>query len=108
MAIFTKMRGPLRQVVIYPGEDNFWVAQCPSLPGCLSPGETREQAVANSKEAIDIYINTLKKDGLPSAQNTASYQIDKKIPARSPAFLISALTLASENDGACPGSGDTC
>ena len=55
----------MRQVVIYPGEDNFWVAECPSLPGCISQGETREQAIANIKEAIDIYLNTLQGDGLP-------------------------------------------
>jgi predicted RNase H-like HicB family nuclease len=55
----------MRQVVIYPGEDNFWVAECPSLPGCISQGETREQAIANIKEAIDIYVNALEEDGLP-------------------------------------------
>lgn len=65
MAIFMEMRGPMRQVVIYPGEDNFWVAECPSLPGCISQGETREQAIANIKEAIDMYVNALEEDGLP-------------------------------------------
>ena len=55
----------MRQVLLYPGEDGFWVAECPSLPGCLSQGETREQAVANIREAIEGYILTLKEDGLP-------------------------------------------
>ena len=55
----------MRQAVIYPGEDGFWVAECPSLPGCVSQGETREQAVANIREAIDGYILALKEDGLP-------------------------------------------
>lgn len=32
------------QVIIYPGEDGWWVAECPSLPGCISQGETKEQA----------------------------------------------------------------
>ncbi len=31
----------MRQAVIYPGDDGFWVAECPSLPGCVSQGETR-------------------------------------------------------------------
>lgn len=44
----------MSQVIIYPGEDNYWVAECPSLPGCISQGETREQAIANMKEAIDL------------------------------------------------------
>ena len=55
----------MRQVVIHPGEDNFWVAECPSLPGCISQGETREQAIANIKEAIDSYVNALEDNGLP-------------------------------------------
>ena len=55
----------MRQVIIYPGEDNYWVAECPSLPGCISQGETKEQAIANIKEAIDLYVNALEEDGLP-------------------------------------------
>ena len=55
----------MRQAVIYPGEDGFWVVECPSLPGCVSQGETREQAIANIREAIEGYILALKEDGLP-------------------------------------------
>ena len=55
----------MRQVIIYPGEDGFWVAECPSLPGCVSQGETREQAIANIREAIDGYILALQDDKLP-------------------------------------------
>jgi len=57
----------MRQAIVYRGEDGFWVAECPSLPGCVSQGETREQAVVNIKEAIEGYILTLKEDGLPPA-----------------------------------------
>ena len=55
----------MRQAVIYPGDDGFWVAECPSLPGCVSQGETREQAITNIREAIEGYILVLKEDGLP-------------------------------------------
>ncbi len=55
----------MRQVVIYRGEDGYWVAECPSLPGCVSQGKTKEEAVANVKEAIEGYIEALKEDGLP-------------------------------------------
>jgi predicted RNase H-like HicB family nuclease len=55
----------MRQVIIYPGEDGFWVAECPSLPGCISQGETRERAIANIREAIEGYILTLQDDKLP-------------------------------------------
>jgi len=55
----------MRQVIIYPGEDGYWVAECPSLPGCISQGKTKEEAIANIKEAINGYIAALKEDNLP-------------------------------------------
>ena len=55
----------MRQVVVYPGEDGFWVSECPSLPGCISQGKTREEAIQNIKEAIDGYVAVLEEDGLP-------------------------------------------
>ncbi len=55
----------MRQVVIYPGEDGYWVAECPSLPGCISQGKTKAEAVANIKEAIEGYIAALEDDHLP-------------------------------------------
>jgi predicted RNase H-like HicB family nuclease len=55
----------MRQVVIYPGEDGYWVAECPSLPGCISQGSTKEEAVSNIKEAIRLYIAALEEDELP-------------------------------------------
>lgn len=58
----------MRQVLIYPGEDNYWVAECPSLPGCVSQGTTREEAIRNVKEAIEGYILSLQEDGIPAAQ----------------------------------------
>jgi len=54
----------MRQVMIYPGEDDYWVAEVPSLPGCISQGKTKEEAVTNIKEAINAYVNALKEDGL--------------------------------------------
>lgn len=55
----------MRQVLVYPGEDGFWVAECPSLPGCISQGSSREEAVSNIREAIELYVETLAEDGLP-------------------------------------------
>lgn len=54
----------MRQVIIYPGEDGYWVVECPSLPGCISQGRTKEEALANIKEAIQGYIAALQEDGL--------------------------------------------
>jgi predicted RNase H-like HicB family nuclease len=55
----------MRQALIYPGEDGYWVAECPSLPGCLSQGRTKAEAVANVREAIQLYVAALRADGLP-------------------------------------------
>lgn len=55
----------MRQVVIYPGEDGYWIAECPSLPGCISQAETKQDTISNIKEAIEGYIIALKEDGLP-------------------------------------------
>lgn len=55
----------MRQVIIYPGEDGYWVAECSSLPGCISQGGTKEETIANIKEAIQGYVAALKEDGLP-------------------------------------------
>jgi len=54
----------MRQVIVYSGEDGFWVAECPSLPGCVSQGKTREEAISNIKEAINGYIAALEEDHL--------------------------------------------
>lgn len=54
----------MRQIILYPGEDDYWVAECPSLPGCVSQGHTREEAIQNIREAIQGYIAALEEDGL--------------------------------------------
>ncbi len=58
----------MRQVIVYSGEDGYFVAECPSLPGCISQGQTREEAIANIKEAINGYIAALREDNLPIPQ----------------------------------------
>jgi antitoxin HicB len=50
-------------VTLEEDEDGFIVAECPSLPGCLSQGRTREEALANIEEAIRGYIASLRKHG---------------------------------------------
>ena len=54
----------MRQVIIYPGESSFWVAECPSLPGCISQGDTKESAIRNIREAIEEYVLALEEDSL--------------------------------------------
>ena len=51
--------------MVYKGEDGLWVAECPSLPGCVSQGQTREEAVIHVREAIRLYVSVLEEDHLP-------------------------------------------
>lgn len=55
----------MRQVLLYLGEDGLVVTECPSLPGCVSQGETEEAAIANIREAIEAYVGALEADRLP-------------------------------------------
>ena len=55
----------MRQVLIFPGEDGYWVAERPSLPGCISQGETRAAAIMNIRDAIRVYVAALEDDELP-------------------------------------------
>jgi predicted RNase H-like HicB family nuclease len=55
----------MRQILIHPGEDGYWIAECPSLPGCITQGTTREEAVTNAREAVKEYIAALEADRLP-------------------------------------------
>ena len=56
---------PMRQVVLYKDVDNYWIVECPRLKGCVSQGNTKEEALANIKEAITGYIAALEEDNLP-------------------------------------------
>lgn len=55
----------MRKVILYPGEDGLWVVECPSLPGCISQGKTRDEAISNIREAIDLYVEVLQERGKP-------------------------------------------
>ncbi len=46
----------MRQVVLQPGENGYWVAEVPSLPGCISQGTSKEEAITHIREAIEQWI----------------------------------------------------
>jgi len=52
-------------VTIQQDEDGVYVAEAPSLPGCISEGKTRKEALANIRDAIEGYLTSLKKHGEP-------------------------------------------
>ncbi len=56
-------------VILEPQEEGSFTVTVPALPGCISEGETREEALHNIKEAIELYIEVLKEDGKPIPQD---------------------------------------
>lgn len=52
-----------RQVILIPDETGGYTVEVPSLPGCISEGDTIDEALANIQEAITLYIEVLREDG---------------------------------------------
>lgn len=66
----------MRQVVLYPDlEDGGWIAEVPSLPGCLSQGESKEEAIANVRDAIDTWIDGMQAAGQSIPDDSFDVQI---------------------------------
>ena len=61
------------RVVLEPSEDGGYTAVVPSLPGCISEGETRDEALANIKESIELYLEPVEDDlsSIPGAEVTS-------------------------------------
>lgn len=53
------------RVLIQQDEDGVFVAEVPSLPGCVTQGTTRDEAVANAREAIALYVESLEAHSEP-------------------------------------------
>ena len=53
------------KVVLEPNEEGGYTVYVPLLPGCISEGDTREEALTNIKEAIELYLESLEADGEP-------------------------------------------
>lgn len=49
------------RIIIEQDEDGIFVVEAPSLPGCISQGKTRDEALNNIKEAIEAYLETLRE-----------------------------------------------
>ena len=53
------------RIIIKQDEDGFFIAEVPSLPGCISQGKTRDESLVNIKEAIRGYLESLLKHNEP-------------------------------------------
>ena len=56
-------------------EDGVWIAECPSIPGCVTQGKTREEALANIQEAIPACLEVRAERGLPLTIETKQVEV---------------------------------
>ena len=63
------------QITIDRDEDGVWIAECPSIPGCVSQGGTREEAMVNVREAIALCLEVRAERGIPLTVETAQVEV---------------------------------
>ena len=68
------------RVRIEQDEDGVFVAECPNLPGCISQGKTRTEALANIRDAIQGYLASLEKHGDPVPPPIDEEVVELKLP----------------------------
>ena len=56
-------------------EDGAWVAECPAIPGCVSQGKTRDEALQNVKEAIELCLEVRAEKGMPLTVETTQVEV---------------------------------
>lgn len=64
----------MRHVILTPIEDGWWMAEVPSLPGCHTQAETKEEALEHIKDAIELYILTLQDLGKPVPEDNVEFE----------------------------------
>ena len=63
------------RVTIDRDEDGVWIIECPSIPGCVSQGETKDEALENIKEAIALCLEVRAEQGLPLTVETRDVEV---------------------------------
>ena len=63
-------------VTLVPGEDGFIVAECPALPGCVSQGRTKDEALDNIREAIEASLLTRREIGFEPAFQVVGVRVN--------------------------------
>ena len=67
------------RVTITRDEDGVFVVECPTLPGCVSQGQTREEACRNIAEAIEMYVESLRDRNEPIPPPITEETVDVKL-----------------------------
>ena len=69
-------------VILEEGREGGFVAICPALPGCVSQGNSRQEALGNIREAVEVYIEALLEDGLPVPVEEGRETVEIEVSAR--------------------------
>ena len=69
-------------IILEKEADGGYVASVPVLPGCVSQGDTREEALTNIREAIDLYIEDCRMAGDPVPEEDSLEYVELKTGAR--------------------------
>ncbi len=69
-------------IIIEKGNESGYVAYAPALRGCVSQGETKEEALSNIKEAIEVYVEAFLEDGLPVPTGVGKDTIELEVAAK--------------------------
>jgi predicted RNase H-like HicB family nuclease len=56
-------------------EDGMWVVECPSIPGCVSQGSTKDEAITNIKDAIRGCLEVRAEQGMPLTVETCEIEV---------------------------------
>ena len=62
-------------VTVDRDEDGVWIVECPAIPGCVSQGKTKSEALANIKEAIALCLEVRAKEGIPLTIETRQIEV---------------------------------
>ena len=62
-------------VTLERDEDGVWIVECPSIPGCVSQGTTKDDAIENIKDAIKICLEVRAEKGLPLTVETRQVEV---------------------------------
>ena len=62
-------------VTLFTGENGYIIAECPALPGCMSQGRTKKEALDNIEEAILLSLETCREMGLPLGFEIAEVEV---------------------------------
>ena len=62
-------------VTIDRDEDGVWIVECPAVPGCVSQGRTKAEAIANIQEAISLCMEVRAEQGLPLTIETQQVEV---------------------------------